>query len=77
MSVEVEIKLKINSRTDIERVLEETGFVRADLVLESDTYYTSDHHDFAALDEASCTQYGESNDRQEECSHYIQGGKNG
>ena len=33
MSVEVEIKLKINSRTDIERVLEETGFVRADLVL--------------------------------------------
>lgn len=52
MSVEVEIKLKINSRTDIERVLEETGFVRADLVLESDTYYTSDHHDFAALDEA-------------------------
>lgn len=29
MSVEVEIKLKINSRTDIERVLEETGFVRA------------------------------------------------
>ena len=52
MSVEVEIKLKINSRTDLERVLEETGFVRADLVLESDTYYTSDHHDFAALDEA-------------------------
>ena len=52
MSVEVEIKLKINSRTDIERVLEETGFVRADLVLESDTYYTSDQHDFAALDEA-------------------------
>lgn len=39
MSVEVEIKLKINSRTDIERVLEETGFVRADLVLESDTLY--------------------------------------
>lgn len=33
MSVEVEIKLKINSRKDIERVLEETGFVRADLVL--------------------------------------------
>lgn len=44
MSVEVEIKLKINSRTDIERVLEETGFVRADLVLESDTYYTVEAH---------------------------------
>ena len=77
MSVEVEIKLKINSRTDIERVLEETGFVRADLVLESDTYYTSDHHDFAALDEAFRVRSTESNDRQEECSHYIQGGKNG
>lgn len=76
MSVEVEIKLKINSRTDIERVLEETGFVRADLVLESDTYYTSDHHDFAALDEAFRVRSTENRmHRQEECSHYIQGGK--
>ena len=52
MSIEVEIKLKINNKKRIEEILAETGFPKGKLVTESDTYYMAEHHDFAALDEA-------------------------
>lgn len=52
MSIEVEIKLKVNDKESIEKTLTEIGFCKGKFVLESDTYYMAEHHDFAALDEA-------------------------
>lgn len=52
MSIEVEIKLKINNKDNIEEILENIGFQRGKFVLESDTYYMAEHHDFVGLDEA-------------------------
>ena len=52
MSIEVEIKLKINEKKSIEEKLAESGFQKGALVRESDTYYMAAHHDFVALDEA-------------------------
>lgn len=52
MSIEVEIKLKIKDKKELEKKLLELGFSAGDIVSESDTYYTSGHHDFAKLDEA-------------------------
>lgn len=52
MSIEVEIKLKINDKESIEKTLTEIGFCKGKFVLESDTYYMAEHHDFVALDEA-------------------------
>ena len=52
MSIEVEIKLKINDKKNIEEKLLETGFRKGALVQESDTYYMAAHHDFVVLDEA-------------------------
>lgn len=48
MSIEVEIK----DKKELEKKLPELGFSAGDIVSESDTYYTSEHHDFAKLDEA-------------------------
>ena len=52
MSIEVEIKLKIKDKKELEKRLLEIGFSEGDMVSESDTYYTSEYHDFAKLDEA-------------------------
>ena len=52
MSIEVELKLKIKNKKELEQKLLELGFSAGDMVSESDTYYTSEHHDFAGLDEA-------------------------
>ena len=52
MSVEVEIKLKIEDKTQILTSLKQLGFEKKKLVMETDTYYTAEHHDFARLDEA-------------------------
>lgn len=52
MSIEVEIKLRISDKKRIEKTLKEIGFRKAKLVMESDTYYMADHHDFVGLDEA-------------------------
>ncbi len=52
MSIEVEIKLKIKNKEEVEQKLLELGFSAGDMVSESDTYYTSEHHDFSGLDEA-------------------------
>ena len=52
MSIEVEIKLKIKNKKELEQKLLELGFSAGDMVSEFDTYYTSEYHDFAGLDEA-------------------------
>lgn len=52
MSIEVEIKLKINDKKKLEEQLQNLGFQLGNLVAETDIYYTSAHHDFARLDEA-------------------------
>ena len=52
MSIEVEIKLKIRDKNRLIESLRDVGFQQGDLVLESDIYYTSRHHDFEKLDEA-------------------------
>ena len=52
MSIEVELKLKIKNKKELEQKLLELGFSAGDMVSESDTYYTSEYHDFAGLDEA-------------------------
>ncbi len=52
MGVEVEIKLKIEDRDKVAEALRQLGFEDGALVVETDTYYTAAHHDFAAGDEA-------------------------
>ena len=52
MSIEVELKLKIRDKAEITASLKQLGFTEEELVVETDTYYTAAHHDFAALDEA-------------------------
>ncbi len=52
MSIEVEIKLRINNKKNIEEILGKIGFQKGKFVQESDTYYMAEHHDFVALDEA-------------------------
>lgn len=52
MSIEVELKLKIRDKAEITASLKQLGFIEEELVVETDTYYTAAHHDFAALDEA-------------------------
>ena len=52
MSIEVELKLKIRDKAEITAALKQLGFTEEELVVETDTYYTAAHHDFAALDEA-------------------------
>ncbi len=50
--IEVEIKLPILRRSTTERALGTLDFVPGDLVREYDMYFTSDFHDFWAMDEA-------------------------
>ena len=52
MSIEVELKLKIRDKAEVSAALKQLGFTETELVVETDTYYTAAHHDFAALDEA-------------------------
>ena len=52
MSIEVEIKLKIQNREQVLDSLKKIGFLENRCVVETDIYYTSRHHDFAALGEA-------------------------
>ena len=51
MSIEVEIKLRISDKECIEETLAEIGFCKGKFVMESDTYYMAEHHDFVGLDE--------------------------
>ena len=72
MSVEVEIKLKINSRTDIERVLEETGFVEGRILFWNRILIIRQIIMILPLwMRLFVYAVRRSNDRQEECSHYI------
>lgn len=50
--IEVEIKLPIHRRSAIEHGLINLGFTPGDLIRESDSYFTSDFHDFMKTDEA-------------------------
>ena len=50
--IEVEIKLPIHRRSVIEHGLIDLGFVPGDLIRESDSYFTSEFHDFMKSDEA-------------------------
>ncbi len=50
--IEIEVKLPVYRRSEVERDLRRLGFVPGDLVRESDIYYTSDFHDFIKNDEA-------------------------
>ena len=52
MSVEVEIKLKIEDSEQLIEKLEGLGFIKGEQLLESDTYFTSENHDFVKLGEA-------------------------
>ena len=52
MSIEVELKLKIRDKAEVSAALKQLGFTETELVVETDTYYTAAHYDFAALDEA-------------------------
>ena len=52
MSIEVEIKLKIKNKKQVIDSLKTIGFLEGRYVVETDTYYTSSHHDFAARGEA-------------------------
>ena len=49
MSIEVEIKVKIQNRKQIMDSLKKIGFLENRCVVETDIYYTSTHHNFAAL----------------------------
>ena len=50
--IEVEIKLPIFRRPPIEQGLRRLGFEPGNLIRESDTYFTSNFHDFMRNDEA-------------------------
>lgn len=52
MSIEVELKVKISGKDEIISKLENINFTKSSLVVETDTYFTSSHHDFISLDEA-------------------------
>lgn len=52
MSVEVEIKLKIEDPEQLIEKLEGLGFIKGEQLMESDTYFTSEDHDFVKLGEA-------------------------
>ena len=52
MSVEVEIKLKIEDPEQLIEKLEGLGFIKGEQLLESDTYFISENHDFVKLGEA-------------------------
>ena len=52
MSIEVEIKLKIEDPEQLIEKLEGLGFIKGEQLLESDTYFTSENHDFVKLGEA-------------------------
>ena len=52
MSIEVEIKLKVRNKKQVMDSLKTIGFLEDRYVVETDIYYTSKHHDFAALGEA-------------------------
>ena len=45
MSVEVEIKLKIEDPEQLIEKLEWLGFIKGEQLMESDTYFTSEDHD--------------------------------
>ena len=51
MSIEVEIKVKIQNRKQVMDSLKKIGFLENRCVVETDIYYTSTHHNFAALGE--------------------------
>ena len=50
--IEVEVKLPVFRRPAIEQGLRRLGFIPGHLIKESDTYFTSDFHDFMGTDEA-------------------------
>lgn len=52
MSIEVEIKVKIQNRKQVMDSLKKIGFLENRCVIETDIYYNSKHYDFAALGEA-------------------------
>lgn len=52
MSIEVEIKVKIQNRKQILDSLKKIGFLENRCVIETDIYYNSKHYDFATLGEA-------------------------
>lgn len=52
MALETEIKIQIDEPEAIKVKLVRCGFREKETLFERDTYYTAEHHDFAALDEA-------------------------
>lgn len=50
--IEVEIKLSVSSRQEVEQELSQLKYEEGELVEELDTYFTSDVHDFKQTDEA-------------------------
>lgn len=50
--IEVEIKLSIGKKEELEKALENHGFLKEKCVREEDIYFNSLHHDFRKSDEA-------------------------
>lgn len=50
--IEVEVKIKISNKENLIYSLLEMGFVKTGYVIEKDTYYNSEFHDFKASDQA-------------------------
>lgn len=50
--IEVEVKIPIENIEKIKQKLLETGFIYQKTVVETDTYFTSDHYDMRKKDKA-------------------------
>ena len=53
--IEVEVKIPIENIEKIKQKLLETGFIYQKTVVETDTYFTSDHYDMRKKDKHSLT----------------------
>ena len=52
--IEVEVKIPIENIEKIKQKLLETGFIYQKTVVETDTYFISDHYDMRKKDKGNC-----------------------
>lgn len=75
MAIEVEIKLKIEDRAELIKKLKDQHFTAGKTVLESDLYFTSEHHDMKACDEALRVRRVEEKDTGKQAAYLTYKGK--
>lgn len=75
MAIEVEIKLKIEDRAELIKKLEDQHFTAGKTVLESDLYFTSEHHDMKACDEALRVRHVKEKDTGKQAAYLTYKGK--